>query len=722
MIGLAVALLCVFLTLGAQAGDFAVAAQTAQMQGEKTIQDPGVQPDGWTGRTQFWRQAREGVEGAVNQPRDGVLIQRHGTVWRQVRTGLVSTYGEQLVVVASVALLGVLLLMHSRLRSFALSLATQIRRLGRIDRFAHWLTAISFLLLGSTGLVILYGRRMIAPIFGRDAFSSIAMVSKTIHDNVSWAFMLGVVLLVMIWIRDHVPTAGRVLKSVVAGGQLPKITPFGATEKLVFWSVVAGGLVVCYSGLALLFPLVFADMQSMQLMQVLHSLSSMTLATLIFGHIFVATMSIRENTRKLLEAKEVLERRVDERTHELSQLNDALRQEIGERRAVEIRLGEAMATAEEANHTKDRFLAAASHDLLQPLSAARLMIAILQLRPMVDADRELVDRVHLALTGAEDLLSDLLDISKLDARGVVPQITVVPAETFIHALISEFETMALRAGLHLQGVGCSLSVRTDSHLLMRVLRNFLSNAIRYTPAGRVLVGCRRRGDHLRFEVWDTGLGIPEDLLDRIFQEFHRAGGPANLQERASGLGLAIVDRIARILDHRITLRSVVGRGSVFAVEIPIALESEMVAEPAPTFEDDLAGLSVLVLDNDDGVLMGMTSLIEEWGCLVSPFRTPENALDAPELATAELLIVDYHLDNLIGVQFVAEAWRRVGRLPTIIVSADRSAEVRADIEAHGLHLLPKPIKPAMLRALMTHLRSSEEEEEEADEAKEVAAG
>lgn len=642
--------------------------------------------ESWNGRSDFWRQAREGSEGTASQPSRGVLIQRHGADWRMIHTGLVSTYGQQLVLLTVGSLVALLLLMNRRLRALAAGLAGQIRRLGSIDRLAYWLTAASFLTLGTTGLVILYGRRMLAPFLGRDAFAQIAWWSKAIHDNTSWAFMLGVLLLVLVWIRDHVPQAGRLLKSAAAERTMPSITPLSATEKLAFWSVVGGGLVVSYSGLALLFPLAFAEMQRMQLMQIVHSLSSMTLATLIFGHVFIATMSIRENARKLFEAKEVLEQRVDERTREL---------EV------------ARARAEEANRTKDRFLATASHDLLQPLSAARLMIATLRQRQLEAANSELIDRVHVALTGAEDLLADLLDISRMDAGGMTPRIEAVAAATLLDTMAAEFTPGARMHGLEFRVMPCRLMVATDPHLLGRVLRNLVTNAIRYTHSGTVLLGCRRQGRSLRFEVWDTGIGIAPDHLGKIFEEFHRESHRAGIQ-RGAGLGLAIVERIAQVLDAAITVRSEPGRGSMFAVTVPL---SDAVPEAmAPTeVDDDLAGLRVMVVDNEEDVLLGMTRLLEEWGCVVLPASSPEEALEAAQehgFAPA-LVLADFHLDDgVLGIDFAAEAQRRLGGVPTVIITADRTPEVAARIAAAELHLLHKPIKPAKLRALISHLTLS----------------
>ncbi len=663
-----------------------------------------LQTDRWPGRADFWRDVRNGAEGTVNQPSPwhrGVLIQLTGADWGSVRTDIVATYGKQLVAITAAVLVAFLML-QGRLRGAAGTLARWAGHFRNLERLAYGTTAVSFLLLGGTGLTILYGRRMIAPLVGKDAFATMALSAKQIHDMVSWTFMLGVALLVLVWIRNHVPAGGRFrfwrsAPRTPDPAALPR--PLGSTEHLVFWSAVGGGIVVSYSGLALLFPLALVELQKMQIMQIVHSVSSLTLAALIFGHVLIASIVVRENARKLIEAKEVLERRVDERTAELMQ-------EIAERRAVEAALEAARNEAEEANRSKDRFLAAASHDLLQPMSAARLMVASLIERPMRPENRELVENIHVALSGADDLLSDLLDISKLDAGGVTPQVSAVALGPLLDSLATEFAPLAEAAGLALKVLPCHQVVRTDAHLLRRVLRNLVSNAIRYTRQGRVLVGCRYEGDAVRIEVWDTGIGIPHDRLTKIFEEFHREGRAARIHARGAGLGLAIVERIARVLGHGVGVRSVVGKGSVFTLAVPRVLGAAVPEAAAPDAEDDLAGVAILAVDNDESVLMGLTSLLRAWDCEVLPGTAPEDAVTEALRSgfVPDLLIADFHLDEgAIGVDFVRAARRALGaEVPAIIVTADRTAAVRERIEREGLHLLHKPLKPAKLRALVSH--------------------
>jgi len=274
----------------------------------------------------------------------------------------------------------------------------------------------------------------------------------------------------------------------------------------------------------------------------------------------------------------------------------------------------------------------------------------------------------------------------------------------------EFAPLAREKGLELTYVPCSRTIRSDRRLLRRLLQNLVSNAIKYTPRGRVLVGCRltRRGK-LRIDVYDTGLGIPASKKRVIFHEFHRLEDGAKVA-RGLGLGLSIVQRIGRVLDHRIDLRSVVGRGSRFSAEVPLSSAAPQVTAPSAAAEIDrsqLIGTTVLCIDNEPKVLDGMEALLGGWGCPV---------LKAPDLATAILaiteaqiapngLLVDYHLDRGNGLDAIADLRRRFGAgLPAILITADRSPHVRDQARGLNVQVLSKPLKPAALRALMAQWR------------------
>jgi len=289
--------------------------------------------------------------------------------------------------------------------------------------------------------------------------------------------------------------------------------------------------------------------------------------------IFVLIRDITERRRTaeaLHQAYQNLELRVAQRTSELTSLNDQLLREIDERRRVESRLREAKLEAEQANLSKTKFLAAVSHDLLQPLNAARLFTGALLERREPQANETLVRNVSNSLEDVENLLGTLVDISKLDAGVIKADIAPFALSELLDNLAVEFTQLARSEGLELHFVGCSALVRSDIQLLARILRNLLSNAIRYTYSGRVVLGCRRQHQRLSIQVWDSGMGIAEDRLEEIFQEFKRGDVQRRDQDRGLGLGLAIVEKIAGILGHRITVKSWPGKGSMFAVDVPLS--------------------------------------------------------------------------------------------------------------------------------------------------------
>jgi len=398
---------------------------------------------------------------------------------------------------------------------------------------------------------------------------------------------------------------------------------------------------------------------------------------------------------ELERANESLERRVRERTEELTRLNTEL--------------GRAKGEAEQANVSKTRFLAAASHDILQPLNAARLYVTSLIERQGGGNDAQLVGNIDASLDAVEEIFGALLDISRLDTGAMKPEITSFRMDELLRQLEVEFTPLAQERGLRLRFMPCSLAVESDRRLLRRLLQNLISNAIKYTPRGRVLVGCRRRRRRLRIDVYDTGLGIPSSKKRAIFQEFHRLDQGAKVA-RGLGLGLSIVERIARVLDYKIGVVSTVGRGSHFSVEAPLSAAVPVKQHQRMAREVDrvqLSGITVLCIDNDLTILDGMETLLGGWGCRV---------LKAPDLATAiavtgeakispDGLLVDYHLDDSSGITAIKELRRRFGAgLTAILITADRSPQVREEARVNGVQVLNKPVKPAALRALLTQWR------------------
>lgn len=411
---------------------------------------------------------------------------------------------------------------------------------------------------------------------------------------------------------------------------------------------------------------------------------------------FVADITERILAQQRLQTlNEELEQRVTERTGELEALNQQLR--------------EARDAAEAANHSKDKYLAAASHDLLQPLNAARLLVATLRERQLPGAEQQLVERTHQALEGAENLLTDLLEIARLDQSAIRPDLDVHGLDELLGPLASEFESVALSSGLQWRVRIPNLSVRTDARLLSRILRNFLSNACRYTGRGGVLLAARRRGASVRLEVWDTGRGIPADQLQAIFLEFNQLDTGRAAERQGVGLGLAIVDRIAGLLGCAVQVRSVPGRGSLFALEVPLAEalppRAGSDAAPRPSTGDPLPGRRLLVVDNETSILFSMAALLGQWGCEVLTATDRDAALALLGSQPPEAILADYHLDHgATGCELVRDLRRHYGReIPAVMISADRSDECRRALQRLGIPQLNKPVKPGKLRAVLSAL-------------------
>jgi PAS domain S-box-containing protein len=387
----------------------------------------------------------------------------------------------------------------------------------------------------------------------------------------------------------------------------------------------------------------------------------------------------------------------------MARINTELEQRV-EARTRELQV--AKQEAEAANASKDKYLAAASHDLLQPLNAARLLVATLQERELPNDNRVLVERIHTALTGAEELLADLLDISRLDANAVTPDQEDFAARDLLNTLYSEFQPVAQQAGLELKLIDSSHIVRSDSRLLMRILRNFVSNAIRYTETGRVVLGCRRQGNFIDILVCDSGPGIADHQREEIFREFRQLDNATKGRSKGVGLGLAIVERIARMLDHKIQVKSKVGKGSCFGVRVPLMGRQRQISAPTVTEALPSGGkldrVRVLVIDNEESIRHSMTTLLQAWGCNVITASNERLALDAWHTFQPDIILADYHLDQKeTGTHVLGMLEAETGeRTPAIVITADRSDPVRLEINRLGATRLNKPVKPAKLRALM----------------------
>jgi len=418
---------------------------------------------------------------------------------------------------------------------------------------------------------------------------------------------------------------------------------------------------------------------------------------------FTDITPFRAAERVLREANEHLEARVAERTHELSELNRQLllvNQQV-----------------ERANHSKSRFLAAVSHDLTQPLNAAKLFTSsLLEMLPQGggQGEEQRAEQVRIArhiddaLGATEDLITDLLDISRLEAGKFKARKLDFALSDVLGNLKAEFGVLAQAGEIQFSVVESRLAVYSDVRLLRRVLQNFLTNAFRYNPGGRVLLGCRRLGDKVRIEVWDNGPGIPLDKQEAIFDEFSRLDHSRTAREQGLGLGLAIARGISQVLGHQLSLRSWPGAGSVFAITLNLATRPVMPSQvAAPVVRDSqLEGIRVLCIDNEEEILIAMASLLGRWGCEVRCAQNQEQALSLiGDGFLPQLVLSDYHLDDgKTGLQALHMIRLAHGNgIGGIIISADRKSELQTQIRDHGFGYVSKPVKPLKLRALMNSL-------------------
>lgn len=417
----------------------------------------------------------------------------------------------------------------------------------------------------------------------------------------------------------------------------------------------------------------------------------------------------RRNAEKALqETNETLETRVTERTSALSIANKDLRKENTIRSLIEDELRQAKSDADAANQGKTRFLAAASHDLLQPLNAARLFASALAQQSHNPEVKQLVKNLSGSLTSAEELITTILDISKLDSGALEPKLTDFYIEDIFALLSSEFKALANKKELEFHFIPCNSVVYSDPKLLRRIIQNFLSNAIRYTDKGRVLLGCRRREQRIIIEVWDTGAGIADDQIEEIFEEFRRIDNPKHSEVKGLGLGLAITERIATMLNHPIDVRSWPTQGSVFSVSVPLGNKT-VVKKTQPektgwTNSKGLAGIKVLVIDNEPKILEGMTALLQGWGCHTATAISDDKAIAKikEQKYIPDLILIDYHLSaTKTGIMALEQLQPLLkSHTPAIFITADRTEEIKIEIQQSGAFLLTKPIRPAALRAII----------------------
>lgn len=394
----------------------------------------------------------------------------------------------------------------------------------------------------------------------------------------------------------------------------------------------------------------------------------------------------------------------------INQMSEALQsfQEDMQRRvdAATAGLAEQKEAAERANQAKSRFLAAASHDLRQPMHAIALYVA--SMKPQV-AGREAshtLGKIDAAVAAMENLFGAILDVSKLDAGVVAPEIACFSARAMLEDILEVFRAEAAEKGLALRLRCGEVFARSDVLLLGRILLNLISNALRYTQRGGVLVAARRHGGAVRFQVWDTGKGIAPEHLEQVFQEFFQVSNSQRDRSQGLGLGLAIVDRLARLLGHSLAVRSLPDKGTVFSLDVPCCPGN---STPRRMSEEALEGrletrALVAVVDDDAMALDSLVTLLEGWGLRV--VRAASGTALRAELNRApDILISDYRLDGEDGLH-VAEGVGRAfpgASFPTIIVTGDTSEPSIRALGDSGFPVLHKPVRPARLRALINHL-------------------
>jgi PAS domain S-box-containing protein len=381
--------------------------------------------------------------------------------------------------------------------------------------------------------------------------------------------------------------------------------------------------------------------------------------------------------------------------------------DISARMAVEAALRLAHAEAERANKAKSRFLAAASHDLRQPLQALNMFVAALGAHNRDGKSREILAAIEDSLQATNALLDSLLDVSRLDAGVLHANPRRVAILDLLDRMETEFTEPAREKGLTLRVVPSSAVAYTDPTLLDRMVRNLVSNAVRYTARGRILIGCRRRGRLLSIEVRDTGIGIPAEKLQAVFEEFYQIGNPERDRTRGLGLGLAIVDRIAKLLGHKVEVWSRPGRGSMFSILVPLA-DASARPEPRPAAaEGRLDGAFLVAIDDEPMQLRAMTELFRQWGCDVLPANSAEDALG--QLATAsrkpDAIIADYRLragrtgaEAIVAVRTAIQV-----PVPGVILTGDTEPARMVEAATSGFSLLYKPVDPMRLRLLLMEL-------------------
>ena len=422
----------------------------------------------------------------------------------------------------------------------------------------------------------------------------------------------------------------------------------------------------------------------------------------------------RRTAKALKHAYDYMEQRVNQRTKKISEINAQLRKEIRDRQLAEVGLLDAKREADRANESKSKFLAATSHDLLQPMNSARLFTSALAEIDLPQEARPLLSSLGYSLENLESLITALVDISKLEAGLIEPVLDHFSPNDLLRNLEAEFTPQAKARQLRFRCRSSSRIVHSDAYLLARILRNLLTNAIRYTHSGSILLGVRHRPRGLEIQVTDTGIGIPDDKLKDIFKEFNRIDAQKKRTDQGLGLGLAIVDKLANVMGHEVKVRSHLGKGSTFSILLPYGDTQVFSANRAtPTFVDSyhqhLEGSHILVIDNDTFICHAMSDLLSNWGCRVTTVQTLEElrSHDWLGMGKPDVIVADYHLDgDDTGFDALAILAEQLTPLPPVVmITANYTNELRQQVREQGYTLLNKPVKPHKVKLVLSNLLS-----------------
>jgi len=482
-------------------------------------------------------------------------------------------------------------------------------------------------------------------------------------------------VLALLFLRPGEPDSTNLIAVMIAGMSSAGLAVFGPS-----WPIAMAYWVTC------IVPCIIALMRAQ---------GTVNIALGLGGIAYLAAMTVYSYHAARMAARSINLRFENEEL--VSRLRDQTQRALEARQLVE----QALIEAEDANRAKTVFLASASHDLRQPLHAAGLYLGALSRAGLSDRQAHLARQVMVANEAANEMLNTLLDFSKVDAGVVKPQSRSFALQPLCNKLERELAPLAESKGLAFRLRDTRLVAQGDPALVEMIVRNLLVNAVRYTERGAVLIGCRRRGDRVVIEVWDTGIGIPEEQHRQVFREFHQLGNPERDRRKGLGLGLAIVDGLARAMGVEVSLASRPGRGSVFRLALPLSDEAIM-HEQRVAMQGDLRGLNVLLVEDDEGVLSAMSDLLLTWGCGCETATDVDQALARLDAFTPDLVLADYRLrDHRTGLEAVARIRERLGAgLPALIITGDTAAQRLREAHASGLMLLHKPVPADRLHAAL----------------------